>query len=182
MKGVKGMKRLLASVVTFLFSLQAYAVNVHIIDAGINPSQYSYIQDRIIVEGCYSFPGTKSISLRDLGTGVTVYEYKTASLCKNERSTMRGPNAAIVRTTNLPGQRGGNFPPIDIPVLQRDDEFHQAVVGNIVKGLTSPAVKQWHTNIAGLTGKDAGLRFARHDAVEYHLSMEHLNEALSEFS
>ena len=105
---------------------------MHIIDAGINPSQYSYIQDRIIVEGCYSFSGADNISFTDRGTGVTVYEYKTASLCKNELSTMRGPNAAIVRTKNSPGQHGGNFPPIDIPALKRDDEFHQAVVGSIV--------------------------------------------------
>jgi len=105
---------------------------VHILDAGINPSHYSYIQDRIIAEGCYSYSETDDLFITDRSTGVTVYEYKTASLCRNERSTMRGPNAAIIRTTNLPGQRGGNFPPIDIPVLKRDDEFHQAVVGSIV--------------------------------------------------
>lgn len=50
---------------------------------------------------------------------------------------MRGSNAAIIRTTNLPGQRGGNFPPVDIPILQRFGATHQAMVGSIVEDLTS---------------------------------------------
>ncbi len=44
------MKSLSVSVATFLVFTQANAVNVHIIDGGINPSHYSYIQERIITE------------------------------------------------------------------------------------------------------------------------------------
>jgi hypothetical protein len=164
------MKKLFASLAVVLIVAQAKAANVHILDAGINPSHYSYIQDRIIAEGCYSYSGTDDLSFTDRGTGVTVYEYKTASLCRNERSTMRGPNAAIIRTTNLPGQRGGNFPPINIPVLQRFGANHQAMVGSTIKDFTSSAVKQWHTNIYSLRGKvgdDNLAKYTRHDAFEY---------------
>lgn len=176
------MKLKITGLVLLSFSMQAHSVNVHIFDVGIKPSEYVYLQDRILTEGCYSSSGTDSISERDSATGVTVYSYKSASLCSNEQSRMRGPNAAIIRTQNLPGQRGGNFPPIEIRVDQRQGASHQALVGSTVKQLTSPSVKQWHTSVYTLFGANGGRDYAKHSAVNYGFSGRHSAEALEDFS
>jgi len=176
------MKRLFVSIAMFLVSAHAYAVNVHIIDLGINPNHYPFIQDRVIAEGCYSYSGTTFRSIRDRTTGAFVYDYKKASLCRNEQSTMRGANASIIRTTNLPGQTDGNLPPINVAVLQRPKASHHGIVGSIVKDLTSPAVKQWHTNVLSLIGTNGSETWTRHNAVEFEPHMSHLSNALEEFS
>jgi hypothetical protein len=121
-------------------------------------------------------------SIKELTTGAYVYDYKRASLCRNEQSTMRGSNTAIIRTTNLPGQYDGNLPPIDVAVLQRPKAAHQAIVGSVVKELTSPAVKQWHTNVLSLIGVNGTENWTRHDAVEFEPHLSHLSGALDDFS
>jgi len=137
-----------------LFTQQSVA-NIYVLDNGIQGYYYNTLKPRLLRESCYSYSRDDRIINVDTNTGAKIYSYKWASLCRNKLGVMHGTKASMLRTTDLPAQRGGRqqdgtpFPDRNITVTT---DNHQTNIAGILVHHTSDSVKQWHAHSEGLAG------------------------------
>lgn len=175
------MRHVFALCVLTLISSSLFAANVYVMDAGFNNQFYSQIKNRFINETCHSLYGGDKRRVQDnTFSGGRFYEYKQASLCTNELGLMYGNGAAMVRTGNLPGHRGGQTGDRDVDTqFSGRLRYHHYMVGNVITQNTSSSVRQWHSHPRILLGRNGGQEWTRYNEIRSSLGTDELLNGLN---